>query len=93
MDGTHTLLARFIHWTFIPLYAYGILKQLDDLSQLEDRGLLLFETAFALVWPTCAVFLPSKALCTLLIPSMPCWPERSTGGCMQRWCFSPSLDW
>lgn len=50
MDGTHTLLARFIHWTFIPLYAYGILKQLDDLSQLEDRGLLLFETVFALVF-------------------------------------------
>jgi len=50
MSGTHTWLARFIHWTFIPLYAYGIFKQLDDLSELENRALLVFETVFALVF-------------------------------------------
>ena len=46
----HTLLARVIHWCFIPLYAYGIFKQLDDLSQLEDTGLLIFEVVFASIF-------------------------------------------
>ena len=41
MSEPHSTLAKFIHWTFIPLYAYGIFKQLDDLSQLEDTGLLI----------------------------------------------------
>ena len=35
---------------FIILYAYGIFKQLDDISQLEDKGLLVFEVAFASVF-------------------------------------------
>tara|TARA_B100000459_G_scaffold123654_1_gene76233 strand:- start:72 stop:680 length:609 start_codon:yes stop_codon:yes gene_type:complete len=47
MSKPHTRLAKVIHWSFVVLYAYGIFKQVDDLSQLEDRGLLLFEVAFA----------------------------------------------
>lgn len=50
MATSHTPLAKFIHWSFIPLYAYGIFKQLDDLSQLEDTGLLIFEVAFAIIF-------------------------------------------
>ena len=30
------------------LYSYGIIKQIDDLSQLEDQGLLIFEIIFAI---------------------------------------------
>ena len=41
--NSHTPLAKFIHWTFTLLYAYGIFKQVDDLSQLEDASLLNFE--------------------------------------------------
>ena len=47
MIESHSTLAKFIHWTFIPLYAYGIFKQLDDLSQLENTELLIFEVIFA----------------------------------------------
>lgn len=47
MNQSHTTLAKIIHWSFILLYAYGIFKQVDDLSQLEDNSLLLFEVAFA----------------------------------------------
>ena len=43
----HTKLAKAIHWSFIVLYAYGIFKQVDDISQLEDNGLLIFEVIFA----------------------------------------------
>ena len=47
MESSHTLLAKIIHWGFIILYVYGIFKQIDDLSQLEDRALLIFEVIFA----------------------------------------------
>ena len=47
MQGRHTKLARALHWGFIGLYAYGVAKQLDDVSQLEDAALLQFEMVFA----------------------------------------------
>ena len=50
MIQSHTFLAKIIHWTFIPLYAYGIFKQVDDISQLEDSALLVFESIFAAVF-------------------------------------------
>ena len=50
MATQHTLLAKLIHWTFIPLYAYGIFKQVDDIEQLEDSALLIFESIFASIF-------------------------------------------
>lgn len=50
MGKSHTILAKTFHWGFIILYAYGIFKQLDDISQLEDSGLLAFEVAFASIF-------------------------------------------
>jgi len=50
MSESHTLLAKVIHWGFIILYGYGILKQIEDLEQLEDTGLLIFEVIFASVF-------------------------------------------
>ena len=47
MVTSHTRLAKFIHWSFVGLYIYGIFKQVDDLSSLEDSKLLLFEVGFA----------------------------------------------
>ena len=46
----HTLVARFFHWTFIPLYAYGIFKQVGDIGELENRSLLIFESIFATIF-------------------------------------------
>ena len=51
MQESHTFLAKLIHWTFIPLYAYGIFKQVDDIEALEDQALLIFETIFAATAP------------------------------------------
>jgi len=42
MQNSHTPLAKFIHWTFTVLYAYGIFKQVDELEELEDVSLLNF---------------------------------------------------
>lgn len=50
MQESHTFLAKIIHWTFIPLYAYGIFKQVDDIEALEDQALLIFETIFASIF-------------------------------------------
>ena len=47
MAMSHTRLAKIIHWSFIALYLYGIVKQVDDLSSLEDSQLLWFEVGFA----------------------------------------------
>ncbi len=50
MFNAHTSLAKLIHWTFIPLYTYGIFKQVDDLNELENASLLNFEILFATVF-------------------------------------------
>ena len=48
--NSHTTLAKFIHWIFTLLYAYGIFKQVDDLNELEDASLLNFEILFATIF-------------------------------------------
>ena len=50
MQTSHTLLARSIHWSFIVLYLYGLSKQIGELDELQDNGLLLFEILFATVF-------------------------------------------
>ena len=50
MGNSHTPLAKFIHWTFTVLYAYGIFKQVEDLEELDDVSLLNFEIFFAIVF-------------------------------------------
>ena len=56
MPTSHTKLAKFIHWTFILLYLYGIVKQVNELEDLEDNQLLLFEIAFATVFLIIVIF-------------------------------------
>jgi cytochrome b561 len=50
VQTSHTLLARSIHWSFIVLYLYGLSKQIGELDELQDNGLLLFEILFATVF-------------------------------------------
>ena len=50
MQTSHTLFAKSIHWSFIVLYLYGLSKQIGELDELEDNGLLLFEILFATVF-------------------------------------------
>ena len=47
MSKSHTTLAKFIHWSFVVLYVYGVFKRVDDLDDLEDSSLLIFEVIFA----------------------------------------------
>ena len=56
MSKNHTFVGKVFHWGFLLLYAYGIFKQIDDLSQLEDNGLLVFEIIFASVFLLLVIF-------------------------------------
>lgn len=41
--------AKAFHWGFVVLFIYGISKQVDDISLLEDFALLRFELIFAII--------------------------------------------
>ena len=45
-----SLTAKSFHWGFILIFSYGILKQIDNINQLEDLALLKFEIIFALLF-------------------------------------------
>lgn len=46
----YSLIAKLFHWFTILIFAYGIAKQVDDISDLHDRALLIFEMQFALIF-------------------------------------------
>ena len=46
----HSLMARIFHWGFVLLFAYGLIKQVQDLNQLEEVSLLRFEVFFAILF-------------------------------------------
>ena len=58
MDGTnptakstkYSTTAKVFHWGFVILFVYGIAKQVDDISQLEDFVILRFELIFATIF-------------------------------------------
>ena len=47
---TYGPIARTFPWGFIGTFLDGIIKQVDDISQLEDSALLRFVVLFALVF-------------------------------------------
>ena len=49
-NQNYSSLAKWLHWSFVILFAYGIYKQVDDLSDLEDLSLLKFEIFFAFIF-------------------------------------------
>ena len=50
VKAKYSFLAKFLHWCFVILFAYGILKQVEDINQLEDISLLKFEIFFAVIF-------------------------------------------
>ena len=42
--------AKFFHWGFVILFIYGLIKQVQDIEQLENPSLLRFEVLFAFVF-------------------------------------------
>ena len=50
MSQSHTTFAKFLHWGFVILYVYGIFKQVNELNELEEKKILLFEILFASIF-------------------------------------------
>ena len=48
--GHYGLPALVLHWGFAALFIYGVIKQVDDVAQLEDAAFLRFEMVFAVVF-------------------------------------------
>ena len=46
----HSLLGKFFHWFFVPLFGYGVFKQIENKEQLNDFGLLMSEMFFAVAF-------------------------------------------
>ena len=44
---SYSIIAKSFHWGVAALFAYGIIKQVDNVRQLEDSALLRFEIYFA----------------------------------------------
>ena len=44
----HTLIAKLFHWGFVGVFVYALTKQLRNVGQLADPGLLQFEVVFAI---------------------------------------------
>ena len=50
VHSKYSSFAKFMHWGFLLLFVYGLLKQIESLNQLEDSSLLKFEVVFASVF-------------------------------------------
>ena len=49
-NTSYSSFAKLLHWGFVVLFVYGIIKQVDSITQLEDNALLRFEVLFALAF-------------------------------------------
>ena len=52
----YSFFARFLHWCFVIIFAYGIYKQVDDINQLEDISFFRTEIIFASVFLLFLIF-------------------------------------
>ena len=49
-NSHYSKLAKLFHWGFVILFAYGVAKQVDNISQLEDVSFFRFEIIFSLIF-------------------------------------------
>jgi len=43
-------IAKLFHWGFVIIFIYGVLKQVQDISQLENSNFFRFEIIFAIIF-------------------------------------------
>jgi len=49
-NSQYSKIAKLFHWGFVLLFIYGVVKQVDDINQLEDNKFFRFEIIFALIF-------------------------------------------
>ena len=50
VDRSYSFMAKFLHWLFIGVFAFGVVNQVDEVEELESFTLLVAEVIFALVF-------------------------------------------
>ena len=50
MVRSYSFMAKFMHWAFIAVFAYGVVNQVDEVEELEDAALLVEEVVFAVIF-------------------------------------------
>jgi len=79
-EAHYSLVARLLHWGFILLFAFGIVKQVEDVAQLADAAFLRFEMVFAIIFLIVlgARFAYMKATQSSALPAdTPVWQRRA----------------
>ena len=47
---SHSFTAKFLHWAFIAVFAFGVINQVDEVEELESPTLLAGEVIFAMIF-------------------------------------------
>ena len=49
-SNNYSLLAKIFHWGFVILFVYGVAKQVEDITQLDNKIFFAFEIIFAILF-------------------------------------------
>ena len=49
-------MAKFLHWAFILVFAYGVINQVDEVEELQSSSLLVQEFIFTLIFLALLLF-------------------------------------
>ena len=53
---SYSLLAKFMHWAFIGVFAYAVINQVDEVEELENSTRLMKEVLFAILFLSLLLF-------------------------------------
>ena len=56
MVRSYSFMAKFMHWAFIGVFAFGVIDQVDEVEELENATLLLKEMIFAMIFLSLLLF-------------------------------------
>ena len=76
----HTLIAKGFHWTFVAVFAYAMYKQVGDVEDLAQPGLIEFEVVFATLFLALlfARYVYMSGQKTALPDTAPTWQHRAS---------------
>tara|TARA_B100001057_G_scaffold464782_1_gene520259 strand:+ start:268 stop:780 length:513 start_codon:yes stop_codon:yes gene_type:complete len=49
-NSEYSKIAKLFHWGFVILFIYGVIKQVDDINQLDNNVFFRFEIIFGLIF-------------------------------------------
>ena len=56
MVRSYSFIAKFVHWAFIGVFAYGVINQVDEVEELQSSSLLVQEFIFTLIFLALLLF-------------------------------------